>query len=460
MAVDFTIRQRRWLNALLVLGTVAVGFVVLDYVGQLFFAFGDIILIFFLAWLLAFILSPIVNWLTNAIPFLPRVGATILVYAMLLGTLVLLAVVVAGALVTSIRDFAASVPQIQEDLPGMLQPWQDRLRDLGLGQIVLADQAAIFLGNLNRYAEQLIGPLQQIAVASLGAVGTLVLVLIMSLYIVIDRDRIVSFLFRLVPPGFKDGARLLETSVARSFGGFLRGQAVMGVIYGFIALTTSALLGLPYAPVTSVLSGLLQAVPFFGPFVSWAPPVLVAIFTDADRALPAAIAMGVGWFLVMNVLQPRLMEESVGIHPIAVLGSVLIGSEIAGIPGAIFGIPIAAILSAFFFYYLGRTRDSGRVADRAAERVKEREGRPVRVPREPNPEVDGDVPDARPEPATAATSTTSAAATRKAAASSAAGPDRSPASSPATRARPATKPATKPARRAGTIPAPRPAPNE
>ena len=53
--------------------------------------------------------------------------------------------------------------------------------------------------------------------------------------------------------------------------------------------------------------------------------------------------MVIGWFVVMNVLQPRIMQGAVGIHPIVVLASVLIGSRIAGIPGAIFGIPVAAV---------------------------------------------------------------------------------------------------------------------
>ena len=93
--------------------------------------------------------------------------------------------------------------------------------------------------------------------------------------------------------------------------------------------------------------------------------------------------MGVGWFVVMNVLQPRIMQGAVGIHPIVVLGSVLIGSRIAGIPGAIFGIPIAAVVSAFFFQFL-RTRAPaiGRVAGRAtqARRASARAG-PVRKSR-------------------------------------------------------------------------------
>ncbi len=104
--------------------------------------------------------------------------------------------------------------------------------------------------------------------------------------------------------------------------------------------------------------------------------------------LPALIAMGVGWFVVMNILQPRLMEQAVGIHPIVVLGSVLIGSKVAGITGAIFGIPIAAVISAFFFHYFGRAGDKPAVATRAARRLAEREGRAVRVPRSPGPPPD------------------------------------------------------------------------
>jgi hypothetical protein len=101
--------------------------------------------------------------------------------------------------------------------------------------------------------------------------------------------------------------------------------------------------------------------------------------------------MGIGWIVVMNVLQPRLMQEAVGIHPIVVLGSVLIGSKVAGVSGAIFGIPIAAVLSAFFFHFLILNREPSPVATRAARRVEEREGRPIRVPLEPVPGVDPDV---------------------------------------------------------------------
>ncbi len=386
-----TERQRRWLTAVLVLGTLVLAIVLISLVGSIFFAFGDIVLVFFLAWLLAFILSPVVGRLTRHIPFLPRVGAVVLVYAALVGAIVVAVVVIAGALAQSIADFVASVPTLRDDLPTILAPWQERLNGLGLSQINLVDQARSFLDNIADYAVQLAGPLQQLAVASLGAMGNLLIVLILSLYMVIDRDAILSFLFRVVPPGYKEEARLLETSIARSFGGFLRGQAILGVVYAAVAAVTSALLGIPYLAVTTAVAGSLMAIPFFGPFIAWAPPVVVALLAAPNATVPALILMGVGWFAVMNILQPRLMQEAVGIHPIVVLGSVLIGSKMAGITGAIFGIPIAAVISAFFFHFLVISHDASPVATRAARRIEEREGRPVRVPREPAPGIDPDV---------------------------------------------------------------------
>ena len=393
MAFRVTERERRWLDALLILATVAAAFIVVGFLASLFFYLGDIVLVFFLAWLLAFILSPVVGAMER-IPRLPRVVAVVVVYTVLVGALIVLVVIVAQALTTSIAEFIAGVPQLRGDLPTVLAPWQERLNSIGLTQVDLVVQGQAFLDNLNDYAAQLVDPLRQLAVASLGALGNLLIVIILSLYMVVDRERIVSFLFRLVPPAYALEARLLETSVAGSFGGFLRGQAAMGIIYGFVGAGAGILFGLGYLPVVATASGVLMAIPFFGPFVSWLPPVLVAVLLKPDVVLPTLIVMLVGWFVVMNIIQPRLMQEAVGIHPIVVLGSVLIGSKIGGIAGAIFGIPIAAVVSAFFFHYLSRTRESGSVAHRAAKRLAVREGREVRVPVEPAAGVDTDLDDA------------------------------------------------------------------
>jgi len=167
-------------------------------------------------------------------------------------------------------------------------------------------------------------------------------------------------------------------------------------VFAFIALLASAIFGLDYAALTTAAAGILMAIPFFGPFVAWIPPVLVAFVSKPDALLPTLVLVIVGWLVVMNVLQPRIMANALRIHPIVVLGSVLVGLKVAGVSGAIFGIPVAAVISALFLQVLRRRGDSGPVATRAAARVGQREGRLVRTPREPSPGVDRDVEPAEP----------------------------------------------------------------
>jgi predicted PurR-regulated permease PerM len=327
-----------------------------------------------------------------------RTGAIFTVYLLIFGGLVVVTIVVAAALFNSLQDFIEDLPSLRENLPGILAPWQERLAGLGITNIDLQAQVTVFLDNISDYASQLVAPLQQLAVASLGAIGNLLLIVVLSLYMVADRDRLVAFMFWLVPANYRAEAEVLEEAVSRSFGGFIRGQVVTGLAFAAISLAASLLFGLDFAAVTTATAGVLMAIPFFGPFIAWVPPVLVAILAKPDALLGVGVFIAIGWLVVMNALQPRIMATSLRIHPIVVLGSVFVGLRVAGIPGAIFGIPVAAVISALFLHALNRRRSNGPVAARAAERLQQREGRTVRQPREPNPSTDRDV-----EPARAAT---------------------------------------------------------
>ena len=387
---ELTPRERRWLDAILVLGALALGFVVLGFVTVIFAVFGDLIMVFFLAWLFAFMLGPLINRV-NAIPLMSRAGAIFLVYFVLFGGLVVVSVIGAAALVSSITDFIGDLPSLRANLPALIEPWQQRLNDFGITQVDLLAQATIFLDNISQYAIQLAQPLQQVAVASIGAIGNLLLVVVLSLYMVADRERLVAFGFWLVPSGYKAEAELLERAVSRSFGGFIRGQVITGVVFGALVFAGMLVFGLSFTAVSSFTAGFLMVIPFFGPFVAWVPPILVAALSKPDSLVGVSLVVGAGWIIVMNWLQPRIMATSLRIHPIVVLGSVLVGLKVAGIPGAIFGIPIAAVISALFLHALSRQRGDGPVVARAAARAAQRQGRIFRKPREPDPTVDHDV---------------------------------------------------------------------
>jgi predicted PurR-regulated permease PerM len=395
MPIELSDRQRRLLDAVLILGVVALAFVVVGDVASVFGFFSDVLLVFFLAWLLAFAILPLINLVKRLVPGIPDLAAVIFVYLVVVGLLVGVIVQLSAALAPSLSQIATDDKGLKLQLRELMQGLQDRLVSLGFNVNLVSQTDAIWK-NLQDWAGQAGGALQDVAVTSVGVLGNILIVTILSVYLVIDREDALAFVYRLVPPSQTSTARLVQSSVARSFGGFLRTQLVMGVVFGLIATIVNIVFGLQYGGVTAVTAGVLHAIPFFGPFLSWLPPVAVALLTAPfPTPLIVLAIMGVGWFLTMNVLQPRLMAGAVGIHPIVVLGSVIIGSKIAGIPGAIFGIPIAAVLSAFFFHWFERSREGASVADRATKRLQAREGHPVRRPKEPVPGEDEDVEEVR-----------------------------------------------------------------
>jgi len=375
--------ERRWLHAVLVLGTLVLALILVSQVSVILAFFSDILLVLLLAWLLAFILSPIVGLVLRAFPRLPRAAVVAVVYLGLFVGLSWVILVVAGSLAASIGNFITELPSLQARLPEILAPLQGTLQDLGF-RVDLVAVAQDLFASLGDLGDKLVQPLTDLALFSLGIVASLLIIVFLSLFIVLDKDRIMAYVNRLVPPQYSETARLFETSVASSFGGFIRGQAIQGVVLGAFAVLVHAVLGIDFLPASAALSGVLQTIPFLGPAFSWAPPVVVAALTRPETALPALVAMIVGWFIVNNLVLPRVMGKAVGLHPVVVLVSVLIGLKIAGVAGAIFALPFAAVIASFFQHFLSRNANVPRdVTSRAARRVGEREGRHVRVPTPP-----------------------------------------------------------------------------
>jgi predicted PurR-regulated permease PerM len=384
--------EGRWIRALLILATLTVALVFAGLAANVVLYFSDIILILVMAWVFAFVLSPVVELIKRILPAAPRTLVVVSVYAVLFLILSAIVLIIATELAASIVNFTDELPTLQEQMPEILAPWQDRLAELGLqvDLVLVSNQALLEIANSSG---QFLGPLQELALASLGTLGNIMFMIFMSLFIVIDKDRLLGFLNQITPPRFAGEMRLFQTSVASSFGGFIRGQGVQGLVYGAIAAAGSIALGIEYMPLTTALVAIFQMIPFFGPFISWAPPIVAAILTQPDAVVPITIIMAVGWFITMNIVQPRVMASSVGIHPVVVLVSVLIGLRVQGVIGAIFAIPVAAVISAFFFHYLNRSQGGPRdVTSRAAKRVEEREGRSVRVPTPPGVATPGSAP--------------------------------------------------------------------
>ena len=172
-------------------------------------------------------------------------------------------------------------------------------------------------------------------------------------------------------------AELLRYSADRSFGGFLRGQLILGFAYGVIVLIAFLILGLPFAVLLAVSSGLLMVIPFFGAIIATFPPVLVALTQSLELAVGTFIAVAVIQNVMTNFVGPRLMAQTVGIHPLLVFAALLVGARVAGLWGVFLALPIAGILNVFARYAL-EVASGRRARTEASRMLSEREQRRAR----------------------------------------------------------------------------------
>jgi len=346
-------RERWWRSVFIVIATVYVALLLMGLLVQILGGFFQIALVLFVAWLLAFVLSPVVAWLHGRLA-VPRGVAIGLVYA---ATLIL-----SGFLLFyAASSIGASAEQMTEDYPATRARIDDTLRNV---------QVAISFGRFEPDLVSLYGDVEDTAVRLAGSVlgevpqvtfavlGSLVLVIILSLYMLADSDRILAKFNRVIPTRYSDEAEILERTVSRAFGGFLRAQVILAAIQTGLTVAVVILVGLPYGFLIGATSALAMLIPFFGPPLALVPPIVATlIFAPGWILVVAPVLLAVQTVLV-NYLQPRLMREALGMHPILVLVGLLVGAQVAGVWGALFGIPILAVLNVFFNYAINlRTLD-------------------------------------------------------------------------------------------------------
>src|SRR5256885_12626208 len=130
----------------------------------------------------------------------------------------------------------------------------------------------------------------------------------------------------------------------------IRGSLILGLIYGVATLAILVALGVPFAGVLAVLSGLTMVIPFFGPIIAEIPVLAVALLGAPDVFVWVLVLTLALQQIVLNVIGPRIMSNAIGIHPIFVFLALLLGSRIAGFWGVFLAMPVAGIVHTFVRY--------------------------------------------------------------------------------------------------------------
>lgn len=365
--------RSRLINLLLILLVLIAALFLGRMLWELISGYADILLLFLLGWLVAFILKPIISALSEqpALPWpittylpsssgeprrtrgfrLSRPTAVIVVYLLLVLLIVFAFASFVPRAVLQLSDLADHLPEFAAQAPQAGEFMQTQFSRFGFKINI---EAAIQTGlrSLETYASTLIENTLGILTGILGFVANVFLVLILSFYFAIDEHRLRKGLLRVIPERYHEEAHFFARSVDRTFGGFMRGQLIQAILQGIGTAIVMSLLGLDFVLVASLFAGVFMLIPLLGPFLTLLPPILVALIQTPSSAIWVFLALFIFQFVVVNVFMPRVLSQAIGLHPLLIFFSILVSIKLAGFWGAFFGIPVAGVLWAMisFFY--------------------------------------------------------------------------------------------------------------
>ncbi len=345
-----------WLKILIILLVAIAASYLANLVWELAVRFADILLLLVLAWVLAFALEPVTYFL-EVRSQVNRGLAVGIVYLGLLIVLSLLTLLLVPVVALQVSQIGTNLPLYIANVSSWLVSLQKGLAARGL------DMSSASVMDYSNAASRVasLGPLivnnaLALATGVASVLFSLVVVLMFSFYMALDGGKFNAAILRAVPPDRRGEVTYLFYSTHRAFGGFIRGQLVQALVYGSATAAIMMVADLGYVAVAAIFATAIMMVPFIGPILAIIPPVAIALFVHPDRVWWVFLLLLFLQQVLLNVVAPKLMSKTVGMHPLLVLVALLVGAKLAGIWGAIFAVPVAGVIVAMISFY-GMTVD-------------------------------------------------------------------------------------------------------
>ena len=320
---------------------------------------GHVLFLFLTAAVIAFTLNPLVRDLTRL--RLPR-GVAVALVSVVFATLFVALLVALGTVVVSetrsaadridayLTEESAATGQtgVEVDID-RLQKWLD---DHGLEGIRIEKQLddltqSIGAGDISGYAQDAISFARGAALSVIVLLFSIVLVVVITIYMLLDMPRLEASIDRRFPP---HGGLPLTQRIERALWGYVKGQAILSLVIGTSAGVGMWILGTTglvdgaekYALLFGIWTAFIEVIPYIGPWLSAVPPAIYALVVDPVGVLWVAALFVFIYQVEGHVVVPNVMASALRLHPLLVIFGLLAGGELYGIPGVLVALPTMA----------------------------------------------------------------------------------------------------------------------
>lgn len=300
----------------------------------------DVIFLLIMVLIIVAAISPVVSALSKKTP---RILAIIFVYLFLVFLLGLFVYLIFPPFAFEIKDLSTRLP----DLALVNSPEYDTVK-----AFIISSQEGLL--SLTKELSNFSSRIYSTTLGIFGGIITIITVIILSFYLLIEEHGVRNFIKQHLPIENREEIINILRRIVYKIGSWIKAQLFLGLVVGILNFIGLLIIGVPYAISLAIWTAVTELIPYVGPVLGAIPAVIVA-FLFFPLA-PIKWILVIVWFTVVQQIEaqflvPKIMQKVVGLSPVIIILSILIGGKIAGLLGIILAIPTAAIISVLIQEY-------------------------------------------------------------------------------------------------------------
>ncbi|MEW6633365.1 MAG: AI-2E family transporter [Pseudomonadota bacterium] len=336
------------------------------------YVFSGILLPFVAGMVLAYFLDPVADRLERF--GLSRLMATVVILIAFIVIVVLAFVILVPVLATQMADFARKLPEYLTRLQSLITSFDPTWLEqrFGVSTSGLRDGLNSLLTTGFSLLTTVFTSIWSSGVALVSVVSLFVVTPVVAFYMLLDWDRMVAEVDSWVPRDYVETVRSLARDINTATAGFVRGQGTLCLVLGAMYATGLTLTGLNFAILIGFFAGLISFIPYVGSLTGLVLAVGVAFvqfWPNWTMVLLVACVFFVGQFIEGNILQPRLVGKSVGLHPVWLMFALFAFGALFGFVGLLIAVPASAAIAVLVRFAIARYLESPLYKGQAAEAV-------------------------------------------------------------------------------------------
>ncbi|MEP9371162.1 AI-2E family transporter [Mesorhizobium sp. KR1-2] len=345
------------------------------------YLFSGILLPFVAGMVLAYFLDPVADRLQRL--GLSRIMATTLILIAFVIVLVLALVILIPVLASQLTDFIAKLPEYLTQLQGLITSYDPQWIEqrFGVDPNSLREGLKSLLTTGFGFLATVLQSIWSSGVALFSIASLFVVTPVVAFYMLLDWDRMIAKVDSWIPRDHVDTVRQLATEINTATAGFVRGQGTLCLVLGLMYAAGLTLTGLKFGVLIGLFAGLISFIPYVGSLVGLVLSVglaFVQFWPDWLMVVAVACVFFVGQFIEGNILQPRLVGKSVGLHPVWLMFALFAFGALFGFVGLLIAVPAAAAIAVLVRFAISRYLESPLYKGHDDEVVQTKPARPAK----------------------------------------------------------------------------------